>query len=172
MRSRLLLGFLALGLGLSAAQAATIVTVGAGGAIPDCTGGITTCTPGVFTSDVVVAAPGSITDVTVSIDVAHTFIGDLIVTLENVGTGDSAVLFSRVGLFSPSTCCGDGADLSGAYSFNDSFAGDFWAASTLAGSGTVPAGDYFPTTADNGASSLLAAVISPFCGLPAELSAS
>ncbi|HMN40428.1 MAG TPA: hypothetical protein PKE29_06245 [Phycisphaerales bacterium] len=52
---------------------------GSGGAIPDFTGGV----EGLFNSSITVADPFAVADVEVDIAMAHTFQGDLIITLDN-----------------------------------------------------------------------------------------
>ena len=131
-------------------QADTISGTGSGGAIPDYSGG----TPGLFTSDIVISDSRLIlssgNNVTVElVSLAHTWLGDLQVTLERVGSGGEISLFNRVGRVGGSGF-GDSSDLGGTYKFNNSFTGDLWA--TAAGtSGTIPSGEYFPTSAGSSA---------------------
>ncbi|MCA9284615.1 MAG: hypothetical protein KDA22_05350 [Phycisphaerales bacterium] len=131
---------------LAAAANAGLSYSGAGGTIPD-------SGAGVFTSDIVVSDTGSLQDITVTLkSLNHTWIGDLIVTIEHVESGSSQTLFSRVGKTNATTGVGDSSNLGGDYSFNDAFTGDLWA---VAASGdtsfVIPSGDYFATGALSGA---------------------
>ena len=54
------------------------------------------------TSDLVVANPGTISDLNVSLNVTHTYVGDLIFRLRNVATGTEVSFINR-----PTTCSGD-----------------------------------------------------------------
>ncbi len=119
------------------AQAVSASATGAGFSIPD------DDPVGVF-SDVTIIDSFAIEDVTVTLtDLDHTFTGDLIATLTNLGTGTSVTLFDRPGV--PAGTFGNGGDLSGTFRFNDSFTGDFVAASTA----DVNGGDFFTTAADD-----------------------
>ena len=126
-----------------AASAATIGPLaGSGFAIPD-------NDPTGATSVINNPTGGAITDVTVAINFGdaktstsgHTWIGDMIVTLEFGGA--TGTLFHRVGS-STGTGSGDSSDALGLYTFNDSFTGDLWAAAVGIIGGDVPAGNYFP----------------------------
>jgi subtilisin-like proprotein convertase family protein len=129
--------------------------VGPGGAIPD--------SPGSFTSQILVADNFKICDVTVSLlGLTHTFVGDLHATLSHFPTGTSVDLFRNIGEDGSSLQCNDfdpnysrAADLSGNYSFNDTFTGDLWTTTVSTGpDGTIPQGQYRPTTATGGLSFL------------------
>jgi len=131
---------------------------GTGGSIPD--GTVFVSTPGVFTSDIVVPDIFLISDVTVRLfGLTHGFVGDLRVSLTNVGTGTEVFLFRQVGQNAVTHSCAGNpipgasctSDLSGTYAFNDAFAGDFWAAS---GTSPLPPGNYFPTGGNGVATSL------------------
>ena len=141
---------------VSASQADTIIVIGSGGGgtIPDLASGV----PGLLISDIVFAGPGVVTavgdNVTVGlVGLSHTRVGDLRVTLELIGSGFGEInLFNRPGRFG--TGNGDNSNLGGTYTynFNNSFAGDLWAAAAALGNpGIIPGGDYFPTSADSSA---------------------
>jgi Ca2+-binding RTX toxin-like protein len=119
---------------------------GGGGAIPDAGG------PAMPFSDTInVAYDFEIADVTVGIDLSHTWVGDLIADVDNVSTVVN--LFDRVGRLAGVPAFGDSSDLiNGGYNFNDGFGGDLWAAAAVFD--PVPIGDYFPTGLDNTASFL------------------
>lgn len=91
---------------------------------------------------------GNVSNVSVSFNASHTFIGDLDVVLKAPGGTPSHVVFSRTGATS-ATGFGSGGDLNPAnlYTFNDTATTNWWSAATAA---TVPAGNY-RTTAAGGA---------------------
>jgi hypothetical protein len=139
--------------GITASSAEAIQFMGSGGAIPDGISGGGAGTP--FTSTIVVPNNFQIADVTVTIDLNHTWIGDLIATLDNGST--TVALFDRVGRVG-GTGTGDSSNfINGGYSFNDGFAGDLWNTATL-GTSTfnIPIGNYFPSGFENGPSPLSA----------------
>ncbi|MBB6086915.1 C25 family cysteine peptidase [Wenzhouxiangella marina] len=118
---------------------------------------------------------GSLTDVSLSITLAHTWLGDLDVVLAppgvTPGNPGSLVIFSRVGAVNAGDA-GDSSDLGASYVFSDAAVGDFWtAAGGVGGGDTVPAGSYRtsvagPTTNPAASTSLIAA----FGGLtPAQI---
>lgn len=114
----------------TAAQASTFV--GNGGNIPDGNSG--------FQDDIVVTENFSITDVTVTLkDLAHTWVGDIVVRLRHLETETVVELFRRPGQPQFSTS-GYSSDLKGDYSFNDHFTGNFEAAAGL--NAVIPSGNY------------------------------
>lgn len=141
MRNTFVLGGLAVAAIASAASATTYT--GAGGTIPD-------NNPAGFTSDIVIDIDDDfiVKDLTISlVGLTHTWIGDLIVSIEKVGSGASQFLFNRVGSTTV-TGVGDSSNLGGTYNFNDAFTGDLWAAAAAGGTGvTVPGGNYFASAA-------------------------
>lgn len=54
--------------------------------------------PAGVTNDLVIGDPGSITDLNVTLDVTHTWVGDLVFELEHVETGTSVVFYDRPGV--------------------------------------------------------------------------
>lgn len=141
---------LAAALSTSFAGAAVISASGSGGAIPQA---ITSHTnPGVINSDIIIASGGIVTgNLTVTINgLTHTWVGDVSATLTHVESGLSQDLFWRVGGLT-STSFGDSSNYGGDYSFNNSFAGDLWAAAASGDTNLViPGGSYFPTSALSG----------------------
>ena len=129
-----------------AAQAQTLF--GAGASIPD------NNPAGVNGGDIVFAAPlGTIQTVSFGMQgLTHTWLGDLIATVTytpNTGSAISVNLFNRIGL--PPAGAGDSSDFGGDYTFSDSGA-DLWAAASAAGAAAaVAAGDYRATGAGSGA---------------------
>ncbi|MCA2552884.1 MAG: proprotein convertase P-domain-containing protein [Microcystis sp. M04BS1] len=122
------------------ASAVSFTGTGAGFNIPDgnATGASSTIT-------VPTGSNFLITDITVTLNnLTHTFVGDLIANLTYVPTNTTVSLFNRI-LFGG----GNGTNFNGNYSFNDAFTGDLWSVA-LASSGTIPAGNYFPTGAGSG----------------------
>jgi subtilisin-like proprotein convertase family protein len=63
-------------------------------------------TPAGVTDSLAVAAGGSILDLNVAISATHTWVGDLIFTLEHVDTGTSLVLIDRPGRTTAGFGCG------------------------------------------------------------------
>ncbi|WP_169978084.1 proprotein convertase P-domain-containing protein [Tautonia rosea] len=139
--------------GAGFARAETLTFTGAGGDIPQSSGG----TPGVLTSDIVVSESLAITDVTVTLlGLTHTWVGDLIASLTHVDSGTTVDLFNRIDRTGNSGV-GDASDFNGDYAFNDAFTGDLWAAAKGGGNNfDIPGGDYFATTVE-GSVSLLSA---------------
>lgn len=86
-------------------------------------------------SDIVVAANETIESLTVSLDIQHTFLGDLIATLSNGTT--TVTLFDRPGV--PPLTFGNGDDLDGVYTFDDLASDPF---SETGGLGTIPEGSF------------------------------
>ena len=50
-----------------------------------------------ISDDLVVSATNTISDLDVSVDISHTFVGDLVVTLTHVDTGTSVIIIDRPG---------------------------------------------------------------------------
>jgi subtilisin-like proprotein convertase family protein len=129
---------------------ATFVAVATSlGAIPDATA----TGPGAFGSprDVqfnVTGLSGSVTNVTVSFNASHTWVGDLDVVLKAPGGSPSHVIFSRTGA-ATATSFGSSSDLSSSntYTFTDSATTNWWSAASAAGGGTnvIPSGSYRTT---------------------------
>lgn len=139
---------------LTAVSSASAVSFsGSGFSIPD-------NDPAGFSSSINVTDEISVDDITVNLEnLAHTWTGDLIATITHEESGTSVDLIHRVGLIDPvpPTCCGDSSNLSGNYSFNDSFTGDIWAVAAGVFNGdVVPGGNYFASTI-NGTQSFLSA---------------
>ncbi|MCB8942746.1 MAG: cadherin-like domain-containing protein [Ardenticatenaceae bacterium] len=59
--------------------------------------GIPDNSPTGISNDMVIGGSGSITDLDISLDVSHTWVGDLIFTLEHVDTGTTATFYDRPG---------------------------------------------------------------------------
>jgi subtilisin-like proprotein convertase family protein len=125
---------------------ATFVAVATSlGAIPD-----TTATgPGAYgpPRDVqfnVTGLSGGVTNVTVSFNASHTYVGDLDVVLKAPGGSPSHVIFSRTGAASGNPF-GYGSDLSSSntYTFTDSATTNWWSAAS--GVTIIPGGSYRTT---------------------------
>lgn len=136
-------------------DAAPVSFSGGGFSVPD---------TGSASSDIVITGHGAILgsfQITL-FGLSHSFVGDLVVTLTHVETGTTIDLLNRVGRVGGSGV-GDSANLSGDYAFFDGATGDLWA-TALSSTDTafvIPAGSYFPTTADGLSSSFIV-----FVGLP------
>jgi subtilisin-like proprotein convertase family protein len=117
------------------AQAGLITYSGTGFSIPDdnATGA---------SSSIIVSDLGVLTDVSITIDIAHTWVGDLVATLTRDGT-QTVDLFRRVGSTSASSV-GYGSNLSGSYTFNDSATNNF--VLTAASFSVIPSGSYRAST--------------------------
>lgn len=97
------------------------------------------------TSDIIVGPSFSISDVNVSLNIVHTWVGDLQVTLTHVPTNTSATIFNRPGF--AGTGFGSSGDLNGVYNFDGQSANNFWTASAAAsGTVVVAPGTYQPHT--------------------------
>jgi subtilisin-like proprotein convertase family protein len=109
----------------------------------------TTGTLGNVTFDIVIGISGEITDVTVRLNISHSQVGDLRISLSNDDYSITRDLVYRVGA-SGGTGGGDNSNLLGVYSFNDNFAGNIWtAAGNVNGTNTtVATGNYRATTID------------------------
>lgn len=117
-----------------------IVAGAGGGAIPD------NSPLGVTTTFDVSGVTGQISNVTVRLNVSHSFAGDLTATLYAPNDIAKLKLFGKVGANRTSTN-GDSSDLSGVYEFADLAAQDFWVAAAVADSiSAVPTGVYRTTT--------------------------
>ncbi|MBA3352785.1 MAG: VCBS repeat-containing protein [Blastocatellia bacterium] len=115
---------------IAASPAATFPGTGTG-AIPDGLGG----TPPAYGPPLVVSFPvsgvsGNVTNVSVSITLTHTFVGDVDVVLAAPGGAPSMVVVSRIGVIT-ATGFGDSSNYGGTYVFADSASGtNIW---TVAG---------------------------------------
>lgn len=90
---------------------------------------------------------GPVARVRLSINLSHTFIGDLNATLISPGGTARLVIFSRTG-YRRSGSSGVSADLSGAYAFDDAASTDFWVTTDGLTTGQiVPPGTYRTSTA-------------------------
>lgn len=121
------------------AQAGLITYSGTGFSIPDdnATGA---------SSSIIVSDLGVLTDVSITIDIAHTWVGDLVATLTRDGT-QTVDLFRRVGKTLAVSGAGDNSNLGSSYTFNDSATNDF--ALTAAGGNddfVIPSGSYRAST--------------------------
>jgi hypothetical protein len=170
MRAYCIAALLAIGSGNL--EASSVISFsGAGGVFPDATDA---STPGVFTSDIMVADPrlicsssfqpadcagANINNVVVTISgLQHPWVGDVIATLTNVTNSTSGDLFNRVGrTTSDPNDVGDGGmfgDNFSSYSFSSrssQFSGDLW--TVAAGLGTadsIRSGNYWTSTAGSG----------------------
>jgi subtilisin-like proprotein convertase family protein len=108
------------------ASASTIVETGAGFAIEDNT---------TATSDIVVTANAIIQSLTVSLDITHTYVGDLVFTLSNGST--TVTLLDRPGV--PAGTFGNSDNLDGVYTFSDLGSGQI---SETTGTGLIAPGIY------------------------------
>lgn len=63
--------------------------------------------PGGMTNDITLLDGGAINDLDISLNITHTWVGDLIVSVENVDTGTSAVIFDRPGYVDTGFGCSD-----------------------------------------------------------------
>lgn len=124
------------------AQATTMTYSGAGFDIPDASfrGG---------SSNIAVSDSGVLTDVSISISLSHTFVGDLTAVLSYRPVSNNFVksvnLFRVVGYTLPNPLgLGDGADLAGTYTFSDSAILDF--AETASLNDVIPEGAYRSST--------------------------
>ncbi|MEW5985553.1 MAG: choice-of-anchor Q domain-containing protein [Chloroflexota bacterium] len=66
--------------------------------------------PAGVSDDLILTDTGSITDLNVSLVVSHTWVGDLLFTLEHVDTGTTVTLIDRPGWPPPPSCSGDDID--------------------------------------------------------------
>lgn len=133
----------------SASPAATFAANSASlGAIADSTG----TTGGVFGAprDVtfnVTGISGNVSNVSVSFNASHSYVGDLDVVLKAPGGTPSHVIFSRTGA-TTATAFGDSSnlDLANLYTFNDTATTNWWtAAGGIGDTVALPAGNYRTT---------------------------
>ncbi|MGE3182229.1 MAG: proprotein convertase P-domain-containing protein, partial [Phycisphaerae bacterium] len=118
---------------------------GGGGAIPDLVGGV----PGQFSSSLNVPDSFALADVDVTVNLNHTWVGDLIMTVTH--GANSAILVNRVGGTTP-TSVGDSSDYGGAYRFDSQSGNSIWAAAATAGAtAPIPVGTYDTSDALTGA---------------------
>lgn len=90
---------------------------------------------------------GPVGHVRITVNLTHTFIGDLRATLISPGQKSQLVLFSRTG-YKRASAPGVTANLSGSYVFDDQLGGDLWATiAPLTTAQTVPPGAYRTSTA-------------------------
>jgi subtilisin-like proprotein convertase family protein len=132
------------------------------GAIPDAT------TTGTFgnplnVSFAVSGIGGSISNISLSTSLTHTWVGDLEVVLAppgvTPGNAGSFVIFSRVGA-TDAGATGDSSNLGGTYVFANSAANNIWTAAAAAGDGDIiPAGNYRTVVA---APSVIPAAVTDF----------
>ena len=141
------------GLAISAtASAGTNIGSFGGGAIPDAT--TSHVTPGVLTLTGTVTGGGTVQDLGVVVDLTHTWVGDIDISITSP-MGTTVGLLFRAGQTS-ATSFGDSSDFGGSYNFRDGGA-DLWAAAAAAGSTTaIASGQYAPSGAFNAPSSLAA----------------
>lgn len=124
-----LLSLMLLAMGLVQSAAAQTFAGSGVGPIPDGGAG-----PAAYGSPRDVSFPvsgvtGSLTNISLSISLSHTYIGDLDVVLTSPDGITSFVIFSRVGATS-SASGGDSSNLIGTYEFSDSAANNLWTAAT------------------------------------------
>ncbi|MBW4493412.1 MAG: proprotein convertase P-domain-containing protein [Oscillatoria princeps RMCB-10] len=140
----------AAGLAFATATGANAATfTGSGFAIPDnnATG---------VSSTISITDNFTIADVTVTLNnITHSWMGDLVASLTHLTTGTKVNLFDRVGRITSGF--GNSTNLSGNYSFNDTFTDSLWTtAAGLNSSANIPSGNYYSTAA-TGTVSLLSA---------------
>lgn len=112
-----------IGMGVIGAMASVSlgqVYAGDGGAIPDDGGPSDPLVSRIFVSDT-----GVLTDLDLNLDITHSWVGDLIITLTHENSGTSVLLADRTGL-GDNTLAGFGWNLEGAYTFDDD-APTYWA---------------------------------------------
>jgi uncharacterized protein (TIGR03382 family) len=136
--------------GLAAAASAQTFVLGPTPAtIPDSNaGGVT------IGSGAVAGTQPTIATVSVSLDMVHTWVGDLVATLTYTPTAGAPVsidLFNRIGRVS--TGFGDSSNFSGAYVFEDGGA-DIWAAAGAVGDLAVVGPGTYAATGANSATAL------------------
>jgi subtilisin-like proprotein convertase family protein len=143
------------------ASAATITQIGAGGPIPEFGSGAA-----VF--DINIGTAGFITDVSIRLDITHTRVGNLRVTLSNVDSAVAQSIFYRLDVPGGTGVPGDNSNFAGgSYVFNDAFTGNLLTAAVTGANGTnsvVAPGNYFAAGIDGVKVNLLDA----FGGLDAQ----
>lgn len=142
---------LVMGAGLASANIAKTFTFPSFGAIPD-------NTPAGVSRDVVVPDDGTVLkDVAISVTFspAHTWAGDIRMTLTHVETNRTVTIMDRVGQVAGTpTGVGDSSDLAGPYNFVSTGGASFPAAATAAAGGVaIPAGNYAPFRINGAATS-------------------
>jgi choice-of-anchor B domain-containing protein len=65
---------------------------------------------GPHTNDMIITTTGTISDVNVSLDISHTWVGDLIVAIEHVDTGTNVTIVDQPGAPPGDGCSGDDID--------------------------------------------------------------
>lgn len=138
---------IALTLGAWSAQAQTFPATGVPVTVPD-GAGLGCTTPGVQDIAIPVSGvTGSLTDISASLSLNSTWVGDAVAELRAPGGAASLVLFGRIGAITPGGA-GYGSNLDGAYRFVDPTvsANNIWTAAAAVGSATViPPGTYATT---------------------------
>lgn len=151
MREFLLLALATILSGAAYGQFTSIAFTGTGtGSIPDGTA----TTPPAFGAPRTVSFTVSgllfnVRNVAVSMDLSHSWIGDLEAVLEAPGGSPAVYIFSRVGSLS-ATGFGDDSDLDGVYTFADaqSYGDLLAAAAAVGGTSVVPSGNYRASSPD------------------------
>lgn len=145
MRITAILAALGLGFSASSSYAQIVQFAGTGtGAIPDAPAGTPNCgvnnlgQPRVVSFDVQ-GLQFPLVALAVSMDLTHTWRGDLVVKLAAPGGTPSKIIFSHTGSNVPNGC-GHNGKLAGVYRFDDSTAAANW---WFAAFPTVPPGTYF-----------------------------
>lgn len=133
---------------VSQAQLYSLPGSGLPASIPDSVGGVPGSLSVTFTLP---SVAGPVGDIWLSLDMAHTWVGDLAARLSAPG-GGSFTVFDRVQKTQAGSGFGDSSNLDGVYTFKDSAAGDFWAAA-LGGASDyiIPGGEYRTSAALTGA---------------------
>lgn len=148
---RLLLPFVSLAFGGQLLFAQTDFTGGAGGNIPDATslGPIVGNTnAGIFTSDINVANPGTITSFnSITLDnFSHTWVGDLVFELEHVDSGTTVIFMYRPLKVSAISGYGSDSDLNGTYTFDNDLTSTFGSSDSIwlaaSNDSIIPGGTY------------------------------
>jgi subtilisin-like proprotein convertase family protein len=151
--SRLWLGLItAFSLLGSVAQGQTFNATGTG-AIPDSPNGTCWTTPGTsLAMPIAVSGVGAaITNMSVSLTMTHTWVGDLNVTLSAPGGSPSFTIFGRTGSaassVSPGPNCGYASNMSGTYVYADPSAtsNNWWTAANVSDATNIATGTYFTT---------------------------
>lgn len=129
---------------LAPAISAQSFTGSGGGPIPD---GVPA---GVATTFAVTGLTGEVRDVSVTLSITHTWVGDITATLISPDGLARLKLLGRTGS-SRSSGFGDSSNLGGEYVFSDSAAQDFWVAAAAVGdTAAVTPATYRTTTAGRG----------------------
>jgi subtilisin-like proprotein convertase family protein len=126
-----------------AVQADIVDNSGGGFSVPDFVGGV----PGENSSSIFIGANELITDIEINLfDLDHTWVGDLIITIEGPD-GTTAFLMSRTGQLG-GIGAGDSTNTGADYVFADG-GSDWWAiAAGLANNDVIPGGTYGATGVD------------------------